>query len=297
MRIHKYDHIALWAPLLLGTLLAFSSNVSAGEYVRVSPDLELYYEEAGSGTPIIFIPGWTATTEYMRQQIDHFSIRYRAIVYDPRSQGRSSKTLENNNYTRHGADLMAFIDALTLKDVILVAHSWGCLDAYAYFRAYGTENVKAFVCIDSTPKRIIEKEGDWGFINDVSDIKDYYDSMINHRLTWAHDFQQSMVTRPLTEEENNWLVDESMKTPTHVMVLLDYDANIADYTGEAKMIDGKIPVLNVLSDKEGWTEPGKTWLAKNTPNSEVVVFGLHLMFWEFPDKFNAAVDAFLEKVK
>ncbi len=84
---------------------------------------------------------------------------------------------------------------------------------------------------------------------------------------------------------------------SHVMVLLDYDGNIADYTAEEKMIDGKIPVLNVLSDKEGWTEPGKTWLAKNAPNSEVVVFGLHLMFWEFPDKFNAAVDAFLEKVK
>jgi hypothetical protein len=35
----------------------------------------------------------------------------------------------------------------------------------------------------------------------------------------------------------------------------------ADYSAEAKMIDGKIPVLNVLSDTDGWTEPAKAWLA------------------------------------
>jgi len=282
---------------ILGVAFGLCSNVSASEYVRVSPDLELYYEEAGTGTPIIFIPGWTATTEYMRQQIAHFSKRYQAISYDPRSQGRSSKTLENNNYTQHGADLRAFMEALRLKDVVLVGHSTGCHDAYAYFRAYGTENVQAFVCIDQPPKAIIEHEGDWGSINDVSDMKANYESIINDRLAWAHDFQQSMVTRPMTKEEKNWLVDVSMKTPTYVAVLLDYDVKMADYTAEAKMIDGKIPVLNVLSDQEGWSEPGKAWLAKNAPNSEVVVFGLHLMFWEFPDRFNAAVDAFLEKVK
>jgi non-heme chloroperoxidase len=282
---------------VLGVVFGFCGNAYAGGYVRVSPDLEIYYEEAGSGAPIVFIPGWTATTEYMRQQIDHFSERYRAIVYDPRSQGRSSKTLENNNYTQHGADLRALMEALGLEDVVLVGHSTGCKDAYAYFRAYGTDNVKAFVCIDEPPKPIIESEGDWGSIKAPADLRAEHDSIIYDRLIWAHDFQQSMVTRPLTEEENNWLVDVSMKTPTYVAISLFFDAAMADYTAEAKMIDGTIPVLNVLSDLEGWSEQGTAWLAENAPNSEVEVFGLHLMFWEFPDRFNAVIDAFLETVQ
>jgi non-heme chloroperoxidase len=300
MNICKYDHLALWATLVLGPLCALCGSASAGQYVRVSPDLELYYEEAGSGTPIIFIPGWTGTTEYLRQQIAHFSKRYRAISYDPRSQGRSSKTLENNNYTQHGADLKAFIDALKLKEVILVGHSWGCHDAYAYFRAYGTENVKAFVCIDQGPKDIIEQEGDWGSVKSAVDLKGFHDGMTYDRLKTTRDFLQSMVTRPLTEEEKNWWVDQLLKTPTSVAVLLNYDGKLADYTAEARMIDGKIPVLNVLADPgwyEGWTASGKAWLKKNAPHSEVVAFGLHLMLWEFPEKFNAAVEAFLEKVK
>src|SRR5687767_4685372 len=116
MRTHLFLFVTI-----LGALLTLRGSVSAGQYVRVSPDLELYYEEAGSGTPMIFIPGWVGTTEFRQQQMAQFSIRYRAISYDPRSQGRSSKTLENNNYTQHGADLKAFMDALNLKNVILVA--------------------------------------------------------------------------------------------------------------------------------------------------------------------------------
>lgn len=300
MSIRKCDRIVLWATFVLGTLIAFGGNAYAGQYVRVSPDLQLYYEKAGSGIPIIFIPGWTGTTKYLQQQMAHFSKSYQAISYDPRSQGRSSKTLENNNYTQHGADLRAFMEALNLNDVVLVGHSWGCHDAYAYFRAYGTSNVKAFVCIDSTPKAIIEKEGDWGTLNAASDLKAFHDGMTYDRLTTTRDFLQSMVTRPMTEKEKEWFVDELMKTPSYVAVLLDYDGSMADYSAEAKMIDGKIPVLNVLADPgwyEGWTESGKAWLAKNAPNSKVVAFGLHLMHWEFPDKFNAAIDTFLENAK
>ena len=106
-----------------------------------------------------------------------------------------------------------------------------------------------------------------------------------------------MVTRRLTDEENNWLVDVLMKTPTYAAISLLFDATMADYTEEAKMIDEEIPVLNVLSDLEGWSDPGKAWLSENAPNSKVEVFGLHLMFWEFPDRFNAAVDAFLGAVE
>lgn len=60
-------------------------------------------------------------------------------------------------------------------------------------------------------------------------------------------------------------------------------------------IDGKIPVLNVLS--EAHADAGKAWLAKNAPHSETFVLGNHMMFREYPEKFNAAVDAFLDRVQ
>jgi hypothetical protein len=85
------------------------------------------------------------------------------------------------------------------------------------------------------------------------------------------------------------------KTPNFVSVLLAADGPFADYTEEAKKIDGKIPVLNILSEAQA--NPGKAWLAKNAPHSETFVLGNHMMFHEYPDKFNEALEAFLSKVK
>ena len=56
-------------------LLMFGSNhsASAGNFVRVSPDLLIHYEEAGTGVPIVFIPGWSSFTKYFDRQMAHFS--------------------------------------------------------------------------------------------------------------------------------------------------------------------------------------------------------------------------------
>jgi non-heme chloroperoxidase len=282
-------------------LLVFSSASFAGNYVRVSPDLEIYYEEAGAGRPIVFIPGWTGTTVYLRQQVAHFSKRYRAIVYDPRSHGRSSKTLENNTYTQHGADLKAFMDALKLKDVVLVGHSWGCHDAYAYFRAFGTENVRGYVCLDQSPKDIMEKDGDWGSLRNAIDFKAFYEGIAYNRVAATREFLQGMATRPLTEEEKTQTTDELLKTPTSAAVSLMYDGSVADYTPEAKAIESKIPVLNIVYDPgwyKGWAQAAQNWGKSVATRTEVVVMpGLHSLHWEQPEKVNAVIDKFLEKVK
>ncbi len=279
-------------------LLLVFCNATAGEYIRVSPDLELYYVEAGTGTPMIFIPGWCGTTEFFEKyQIPHFSKNYRAISYDPRSQGRSSKTLENNNYIQHGKDLRAFMEALELKDVILVGHSAGCYDIYAYLRAFGTDNIKACVFIDQPPKTsewsgaVDQAQADQWFI---SITRDFINGTVYNRRGSLITFIPSLFKGEIPQDEFDWLADQLLKTPTYVAAVLAADIRFADYTAEAQMIDGKIPALYVLSEWfEGRAKSGQIWLSENTPNSEVFVLGKHLMFFEFPNEFNSAVDAFL----
>jgi non-heme chloroperoxidase len=133
--------------------------------------------------------------------------------------------------------------------------------------------VKAFVCIDSTPKYVATEEGDWSFAkeDDFNAIKGEMVGVAFDRRQMMRRFIGSMVTREVTEEEMSWLLDEVMKTPNHAALELEVDGMFADYSAEAKMIDGKIPVLNVLSDADGWTEPAKAWLATNAPSSETFV--------------------------
>ena len=70
----------------------------------------------------------------MPYQLSHFSQKYQTIAYDPRGQGRSSKTVEGNTYVQHGKDLRAFMDALKLKNAVVVGWSNGCDDVYGYLR-------------------------------------------------------------------------------------------------------------------------------------------------------------------
>jgi pimeloyl-ACP methyl ester carboxylesterase len=268
--------------------------MKTGQYIRVSPDLELYYEEAGTGRPIIFIPGWAGTTEFYAHQMPHFAQKYHALTYDPRSHGRSSKTLENNHYTQHGKDLKAFMDALGLQDVVLVSLSAGCYDVYAYFRAFGTDNVKASIFIDEPPKPVAARKGDWADFADMAEAGDFMNTVIYDVRSLIKILIPPMMKREMRPDELDWASDQLLKTPNYAAALLIADFLFSDYTAEAKMIDGKIPVLNVVSEDSA--QAARAWLEKNAPHSEVVVLGKHLMLLEFPDQFNATVDAFLEKV-
>jgi non-heme chloroperoxidase len=271
----------------------------AGQYVRVSPDLEIHYLEVGTGTPLIMIPGWTATNKFYLKNIPHFAEHYRVIAYDPRSQGNSSKTPENNNYKQHGEDLKALMDTLNLKDVILMGHSAGCTDAYSYFRLYGTENVKAFVCIDASPSAVVNAEDDWAWIRAVADIQNELNFVFPNRKQSMRDFTKGMLVNPASEDEITWWVEQNLKTPNSVALQLYVDIVVlSDYREEAKMIADKIAVLNVVAEvpeAPGSADVAVNWFKNYAPNTKVVVMKgtKHLVLWEFADEFNAVVDEFL----
>ena len=69
------------------------------------------------------------------------------------------------------------------------------------------------------------------------------------------------------------------------------DASFGDYFEEAKAVDAEIPSLFVVA--EHWSETAKKFLAKHCPRSRVEVFGGHMMFWEYPDRFNDLLGEFV----
>lgn len=280
----------------------FFSPAFAGKFVRVSPDLQIHYEEAGAGAPIVFIPGWSSSTEYYARQLDHFSKSHRAIAYDPRSQGLSDKTAENNHYLQHGADLKAFLDALELKDAVLVAHSNGCYDVYAYVRQYGLDNIKAMVAIDCSPPKQISTEGSdtWVRFKEGKEMVGAYRAITYKRADVVPAVFQKMVTRQLTPEESTFFAGMVARTPNHVSTLLLLDGNFSDYIAEARLIGSERPVFYFLGEDGFFGKPpevAKAWLSENMPRAETAVFGKHLLHWEFPERFNATLDGFLAKIE
>jgi non-heme chloroperoxidase len=269
-------------------------NQQPGKYLEVEPGVEIYYEDCGSGTPIIFIPGWTFTTEFFANQMAHFSKNNRVITIDPRSQGRSTMTMIGNNYATHGADLAKLIKALELKDVVLVGWSFGCLELWEYVRQEGIDNIKAAIYIDLSPKPLSVNDGDWveGPLDEIGGAYNtYLQSPQGQRDFVAYYATEVMVQRQLNEAELFWIIEQSLNTPHYLASLLFASGMFSDYLAEARLLDESRPALYVIA--EHWAETAVPFAQKHLPNTKSTVLGGHMMFWEHAEKFNQQIDEFL----
>ena len=259
-------------------------NQNPGSYIEVAPGVDIYYEERGSGDPLLFIPGWTFTTELFEQQLAHFSKSHRAIAIDPRSHGRSTVTLHGNDYATHGVDLAQIIAHLELKNVVLIGWSFGCLNSWAYVRQNGLDNLKAVVSVDLSPRPLSVNTDDW-VEGPVDEIGGAYNTFLTspkgQRDFVAWYATEVMVQRDLSEAELAWIVEQSGHTPYYVAALLFAGGMFSDYMAEAKQIDESLPALNIVA--EHWADTATAFTKKHFPtfNTHVVSFFAHLYYLLF----------------
>lgn len=108
--------------------------------VLAADGIEIYYEDIGTGQPIVLIHGWPlsgAMWEY--QVVPLVKAGFRCISYDRRGFGRSGKSSTSYDYATLGLDLAALIDTLELRDVTLVGFSMGGGEVVEYLTKH---NVK-----------------------------------------------------------------------------------------------------------------------------------------------------------
>ena len=91
-----------------------------------SGDIELYFEDHGTGQPVVLIHGFPLNCQsWERQAAALLEAGYRVIAYDRRGFGQSSKPTIGYDCDTFAHDLDAILDALGLQDVILVGFSMG----------------------------------------------------------------------------------------------------------------------------------------------------------------------------
>lgn len=264
-----------------------------GSYFEVTPGVDLYFEDEGEGTPLVFIPGWTFTTRVFDHQFAAFSGSHRVISFDPRSHGRSTVTTDGNNYATQGADLAALLEHLRVKDPVLVGWSCGSYAAWQLVRNRGTGGIRGLVGIDMPPLGMSEDQKDW-VEGHLGDLRGFFQAVqtasgLRAAITWYA--ENVMIEGAMTPETNAWVVEQSLATPPLMAANLLADACFADYLEEARKVDAAIPQMFVVA--EHWADTARPYLARHCPNSRFEAFGGHLMFWEYPDRFNALLTEFL----
>lgn len=273
-------------------------------YAKISDDLTLHYQTAGTGDlGVVFVPGWTMTTRCFEHQMRHLahSRRFTAVTFDPRAHGLSTTTIEGHYYEQHARDLKRLLDALEFDRFVLAGWSAGGGDILEYVRLYGSERLAGLVLIDTPPKARgtdYTQEWVWFGTKDEGDqddsLKFYsYDTMIDREAVNV-EFARWMLDDP-SPENIRFVTDMTNTTPNSIAALLNTSYWYLDNTEEARSLNGKVPLLYYT--RAEWHDLAVQWAREHTPEARVESFGKHLMFWEHAPRFNRALDEFLAEVE
>jgi non-heme chloroperoxidase len=125
-------------------------HVSVGD--ENSGSIDLYYEDHGSGAPIVLIHGYPLSGRAWDKQVPMLlEAGHRVITYDRRGFGKSSQPASGYDYDTFAADLAALMDELDLHDATLVGHSMGTGEVTRYLGTHGSARVTRAVLISPIP--------------------------------------------------------------------------------------------------------------------------------------------------
>jgi pimeloyl-ACP methyl ester carboxylesterase len=96
-------------------------------HVKTDDGVELYYEDTGSGTPIVFAHEFAGDFRSWEPQVRHFSRRYRCITYNARGYPPSEVPLDGSSYSQQRArdDILCVLDGLDIERAHIVGLSMG----------------------------------------------------------------------------------------------------------------------------------------------------------------------------
>ena len=267
------------------------------KYFCVSPGIELHYLEKGEGRPLVFIPGLTFSGEIFKAQLEYFSGNYRVIAIDPRGQGLSAKTVDGNDYMTHGRDLAALMDGLGLDGAVLVGWSTGNLEVWSYIRQFGKEKLRGAVTIDMSPLPLSADPMWWteGTMEELSEVATQYLTSPEGSRAFFSDYATGvMIQHEMEPAELEYLLDISGRTPYWVCKALFCDVIFSNFLETAREVGAGMPSLMFIA--EHWADVARPFVEQQLPGYEIQVMGGHLMFYEYPERWNGLLEEFLNRL-
>jgi pimeloyl-ACP methyl ester carboxylesterase len=267
-------------------------------FITAGDSVYLYYTDQGQGDPIVLIHGWTMNHKVFQHNVDVLGRTNRVITLDIRGHGHSGKQEMNWTLEQAATDLETLLNHLDLSSVTLVGWSMGTTIIHNYFDQFGYDKIKGAVFIDMTPCLFVQEDWEHGAYGKLNPRSAYMfkESVYKDRLAVQTGnipalFQNAQIPDEATAE---FFLREAMLTPTSTMIAFWVSMVFHDWRPQLPEI--KVPILLCYADKSAVypTSLGQ-YLNETIPDSTLVTFenSGHALFWEEPDKFNAAVAAFV----
>ncbi len=265
-----------------------------------SGPIELYFEDHGSGAPVVLIHGYPLSGRAWDKQVPVLiDDGRRVITYDRRGFGKSSQPTIGYDYDTFAADLHALMEGLDLRDVTLVGHSMGTGEVTRYLGSYGSARVAKGVLVSPIPPFLLQT-GDNpegipasmfdGFIQAARAdapawMKGFLDNFYN-----IDKFRGTLVSDQAYQA--SWNIAASASATAAVACIPTWET---DFRADVARLD--VPMLVIQGDDDRVLPYPKTGqrLPGMIKDLQMVVIdgGPHAISWTHADQVNAALLKFM----
>ncbi len=267
-----------------------------------STDIELYYEDHGSGQPVVLIHGYPLDgSSWEKQSSALLSAGYRVITYDRRGFGKSSQPTVGYDYDTFAADLKAVLDTLDLSEVVLVGFSMGTGEVARYIGNYGSGRIAKAVFLGSLEPFLLQTDDNPTGVPQV-----VFDGLLEaveaDRFAFFTAFFQNFFN--LDENLGSRVSQEVVDASRSIAAGSSFFASVAaqptwltDFRGDIPKIDVPALIVHGTADRVLPIDSTGRVFAKSLPSAEYVEIqgAPHGMLWSHHAEVNAALLAFLAK--
>lgn len=267
-----------------------------------SSKIDLYYEDHGTGQPVVLIHGYPLSGASWEKQVAVLlSAGHRVITYDRRGFGKSSQPTTGYNYDSFAEDLHKLITHLELHDFSLVGFSMGGGEVVRYIGKYGSKDVSKAVIISGVPPFLLKTPDNPEGV-DESVFDGIEKAVIADRYAFFTEFFKNFYNTDLLL--NKRVSEQAVQASWNVAAGCSATASLAcvpswheDFRKDLSRVDVPALVMHGDADRILPITAAGLRTAKLIKGARLVVVkdGPHCITWTHADEVNAELLSFLGK--
>jgi len=267
-------------------------NMKAKQFTIRDKQVEINYFQQGQGdTALLFLHGWCIDGMYWKSQINYFSKTYNVFAIDLPGFGKSKAQRTNWTIEEYANDVLAFIDTMNLKNVVIVGHS---MAGEIMLQTALTNNPKIAGIVGVDNFKLI----DVSFTPEqTKQMNDFFPMLKNDFKNSAPAYADMMLFHPTTSKE----VKDRVKTDfANSDSIIGYETcmNQMQYAyNDAQRLEQLNYTLYLInSDYFPTNETGLKNHCKNSFHVETISATGHYPMIEKPTEFNALLEKVLTEM-
>jgi non-heme chloroperoxidase len=267
-----------------------------------SGDIELYFEDHGTGQPVVLLHGYPLNGQsWERQEAALLQAGYRVIAYDRRGFGQSSKPTTGYDCDTFAHDLDAVLDALGLQDAILVGFSMGTGEVARYLGRYGSSKVAKVAFLAPLQPFLLQTDGNAGGVPQ-SVFDEIVAAATGDRYAFLTQFFQNFYN--LDENLGTRISEDAVRHSWNVATSASWFATTAvvrtwyeDFRSDIARIDVPALILQGTADRILPIDATGRRFHQALPAADYVEIdgAPHGLLWTHSDEVNTALIGFLGK--